>query len=49
MGGLHDAEVSRSRRVWVMNMIRKEFTVIRVFHGTLGDGDAYAGQLNRPA
>ncbi|HEY3824792.1 MAG TPA: glycosyltransferase family 39 protein [Bryobacteraceae bacterium] len=33
----------------VMEMIRKEFTVIRVFHGTLGDGDVYVGQYNRPA
>jgi hypothetical protein len=33
----------------LMEMIRKEFTVIRVFHGTLGDGDVYVAQYNRPA
>jgi len=27
-------------------MIRKEFTVIRVFRGTLGDGDVYVAEFN---
>lgn len=28
----------------VMEMIRKQFTVIRVFHGTLGDGDVFVAR-----
>ena len=31
----------------VMEMIRKEFTVIRVFHGTLGDSDVFVARFQR--
>jgi mannosyltransferase len=29
----------------LMEMIRKDFTVIRVFHGTVGDGDVFIGKF----
>jgi hypothetical protein len=29
----------------VMGMIRREFTVIRVFHGTVGDGDVFVDRF----
>lgn len=29
----------------VMEMIRRDFTVVRVFHGTLGDGDVYVARF----
>jgi mannosyltransferase len=29
----------------VMELVRKKFTVIRVFHGTLGDGDVFVGRF----
>jgi len=29
----------------VMQMIRKEFTVVRVFHGTVGDGDVFVDRF----
>jgi hypothetical protein len=29
----------------IMEMIQKQFTLIRVFHGTLGDGDVFVGRF----
>ncbi len=29
----------------IMEMIRKEFTVVRVFHGTVGDGDVFVAEF----
>ncbi|MDP9170321.1 MAG: glycosyltransferase family 39 protein [Acidobacteriota bacterium] len=33
----------------VMDIIRKQFTVVRVFHGTVGDGDVYVARFQPAA
>ncbi len=30
----------------VLAMIRQDFTVVRVFHGTLGDGDVFVAKFD---